>query len=352
MKPIIFKSVLITILLIVFSCNEPKTVVTNVVHPDGSITRKIEMRNDKNKFELSDLQVPFDSTWVIKDTVIIDEKRDTTWIKTAEKLFRNADEINKSYLADKGANREISRKAGFAKKFRWFNTEYRYCELINKKLSYGYPVKDFMNQEELTYFFSPEIINSDNLIGKDSLKYKALENEVSKKVENWTIKSIVSEWIGEFSGLTQGKTGPEMTRDSLKAREDAFVELFKFYEEKDNKFDSLWTNGIILSKFIGESNAVKYKTEADTALAIVTRNAFMNFKEYSVRIIMPGKMIGTNGFIDKTEVLLWPVKSDYFLTEPYEMWAESKVVNTWAWVVTGAFILFVIIGLIIRIFRK
>ncbi len=33
------------------SCDEPETVVTNIVHPDGSVTRKIEMRNSKNKFE-------------------------------------------------------------------------------------------------------------------------------------------------------------------------------------------------------------------------------------------------------------------------------------------------------------
>jgi len=94
------------------------------------------------------------------------------------------------------------------------------------------------------------------------------------------------------------------------------------------------------------------QTEADSALSIVERTVFVSFKEYSVRIVMPGKVIGTNGCIDKTETLLWSVKSDYFLTEPYEMWAESKVTNTWAWIVTGVFILFVIIGLIIRLFRK
>ncbi len=42
---------------------------------------------------------------------------------------------------------------------------------------------------------------------------------------------------------------------------------------------------------------------------------------------MPGKLIGTNGFIDSSQVLLWPVKSDYFITEQYEMWAESKIPN-------------------------
>jgi hypothetical protein len=67
---------------------------------------------------------------------------------------------------------------------------------------------------------------------------------------------------------------------------------------------------------------------------------------------MPGKVIGTNGFIDKTEILLWPVKSDYFMTEPYEMYAESKMSNKWAWIVSGLFLLFVISGLLIRIIRK
>jgi hypothetical protein len=46
------------------------------------------------------------------------------------------------------------------------------------------------------------------------------------------------------------------------------------------------------------------------------------------------------------------VKSDYFLTEPYEMWAESKIPNGWAWIVSGLFIVFVIAGVIFRIIKK
>ena len=75
MKRRVLKSVLLMVLLIVFSCDEPETIVTNIVHPDGSVTRKIEMRNNQNKFKLSDLQVPFDSTWIIKDTINISEKK-------------------------------------------------------------------------------------------------------------------------------------------------------------------------------------------------------------------------------------------------------------------------------------
>ena len=47
------------ILMMVMSCDEPETVVTNFVHPDGSVTRKIEMRSIKNNFKCRS-QVPFD----------------------------------------------------------------------------------------------------------------------------------------------------------------------------------------------------------------------------------------------------------------------------------------------------
>jgi hypothetical protein len=78
----------------------------------------------------------------------------------------------------------------------------------------------------------------------------------------------------------------------------------------------------------------------------------MDFKDYSIRIVMPGKLIGTNGFIDSTKTLLWPVKSDYFLTEQYEMWAESKIINSWAWITSGLFLAFVLTGVLVRLIKK
>lgn len=340
-------------LMLIISCNEPETVVTNYVHPDGSVTRKIEMRSIEGdvekRFKISDIQVPFDASWIVKDSCEVNEKGDTTWIKRAEKQFKNIDEINLAYKTDSGANKEISRHTGFNKKFKWFNTEFRFFERIDKKLSFGYPVKDFLNNEELLYFYSPENLRHDKESGPDSLKFRTLSDSVKHKTDKWTEKNLVSEWIGEFSKLIAGKTGNDMTMQSLKAREDEFV---KIVEKNDKQLDSLWKNGILLKEFIGETNALKYKTESDSALSIVTNNLFVNFSDYSVRTVMPGKLIGTNGFIDSSQVLLWPVKSDYFLTEPYEMWAESKIPNRWAWIVSGLFLVFVLTGVIMRVIKK
>jgi hypothetical protein len=339
--------------MLIVSCNEPETVVTDYVHPDGSVTRKIEMKSneaDVNKrFKISEIQVPFDSTWTVKDSVDIDKKGDSIWIRTAVKQFKNVDELNQAYKKDSSANKNVRRQAGFSKRFKWFNTEFRFSEIIDKQLSYGYPVKDFLNSEELLYFYSPENLKHDKETGPDSLKFRALADSIKHKTDLWSTKNIVSEWIGKFSDLTAGRTGKDMTRESLKARQDEFIQVV---ESNNAKFDSLWQNGIILKELIGEENAVKFKTEADSALGSVTKYFLVDFKDYSVRIVMPGKLIGTNGFIDSSHILLWPVKSDFFMTEPYEMWAESKTPNTWAWIVSGIFLAFVLTGVILRIIKK
>ncbi|NLJ43767.1 MAG: hypothetical protein GX431_08910 [Bacteroidales bacterium] len=178
--------------LFALSCNEPRTIVTNIVYKDGSIRRKIEMKSSENKFNVSDLQVPFDSTWTIKDSL-------------------------------------------------------------------------------------------------------------------------------EISG---------------------------------DDFDSLWTNGFIISELLGKENSLRFRMEADSAANIAVSRLLPTFSDYTVRAIMPGRLTGTNGFVDSAGIILWPVKSDYFLTEQYVMKAKSRVINIWAWIVSGLFLVFVFSGVVIREKRK
>jgi len=353
MKNRSLKLVVSLILMLIASCNEPDTVVTDFVHPDGAVTRRIFMKSIEGdaakRFKLSEIQLPLDSTWTVKDSCEVNEKGDTIWIRRAEKLFKSVNEINLAYKSDSSSNKEFSRHAEFKKKFKWFNTEFRFSEKIDRILSFGYPVKDFLNKEELQYFYSPEELKSSKENGPDSLKYKALSESVRQNSDKWTERNLVSEWIGEFSRLTAGKTNDDMSYKALKSREDEFVRII---EKNDKQLDSLWTNGILLREFIGDPNALKYKIEADSALSIVTKEIASDFKDYSVRIVMPGKLIGTNGFIDSSQVLLWPVKADYFMTEQYDMWAESKITNLWAWIASGLFLVFVLTGVIMRIIKK
>ena len=336
-------------LVMIVSCDEPETVVTNIIHQDGSITRKIEMRKSDNKFEITDIQVPLDSTWIISDSSEISLKGDTTWIKRAEKIFKNADELNLAYTSDTGCNSYLSRHAWFSKKFRWFNTIYSFSETVGKRFRYGYPVRDYLNDEEQLWFYSPYNSNQAKLAGPDSLKYKALSDSVERRKDEWLLKSIVSEWIGEFSEQIDREPDAVLWLDSLKKGEDRIV---KIVQTNDQDLDNLWQSGYILKEFIGESNALNYRTEADSALDIIEDRLFESFAGYSVRISMPGKLTSSNGFVDSSHILLWPVIDEYFLAEDYVMWAESRVPNIWAWIVSGIFVLFVGTGVLIRRNKK
>jgi hypothetical protein len=349
MEKRVVKLVFTFILVMLVSCEEPETVVTNIIHTDGSITRKIEMRKPDNKFVITDVQVPLDSTWIISDSCEISCKGDTTWVRRAEKTFRNVDELNFAYKSDTGCNSNLTRYAGFNKKFRWFNTIYSFSETIGKRFKYGYQAGDFLNKDELLWFHSPTEYNEARLNGPDSLKYKSFSDSVEKKKDEWFYRNVAAEWIGELSVRLARKPGSDLCWDSLKKKEDIIVNIIRTHGED---FDKLWQSGHILKEILGESNALKYRTEADSALEIVEGRLFDEFAQYSVRVLMPGELISSNGFVDSSKIPIWPVIDEYFFSEDYEMHAESRMPNPWAWFVSAVFVLFVLTGVIVRRIKR
>jgi hypothetical protein len=150
--------ILIMVLIVLsVSCDEPETTVTDFVRPDGSVLRRIEMKSKDKKMDKPSYQVPFDSTWKITDSLSVSAKNDTIWFRKAEKDFDNIAEINSSYLNDTTANGKFRIHAGFRKEFRWFNTKYRFSETIDKNILTGISIKEFLNEQELRYFYSPVI---------------------------------------------------------------------------------------------------------------------------------------------------------------------------------------------------
>jgi len=81
---------------------------------------------------------------------------------------------------------------------------------------------------------------------------------------------------------------------------------------------------------------------------------YFSTDNYDIEIRMPGNIIASSGYVntvpdsENSTGILWTVQGDYFLTQQYEMWAESQVNNYWAWIITALFILFVVTGFVIR----
>jgi hypothetical protein len=206
-----------------------------------------------------------------------------------------------------------------------------------------------LNKDELLWFYSPTEYNEARLSGQDSLKYKSFYDSLEKRKDEWFYKNVAAEWIGEFSDQLDQSPGEELYWDSLKRKEDIIVSIIQTH---GHDFDNLWQSGYILKELLGEANALKYRNEADTALAIVEDKLFEEFAQYSVRISMPGELISSNGFIDSSHITVWPVIDEYFFSEDYEMHAESRMPNPWAWFVSAVFVLFVLTGVVVRRIKK
>ncbi|MFN8240625.1 MAG: hypothetical protein U0X39_07715 [Bacteroidales bacterium] len=343
MKSRILKSVFVMFILLVYSCNEPETIVTDIVHPDGSVTRIIESRSGEDNIIFDTSPVPIDSTWTIKDTIEISNGKDTTWIRRAEKLFKDVNELNASYSEWKGLDNEVERSASFEKKFRWFHTVYVFSENFSRALEHGYPMDKFMNKEEISFYYLPDQVYKQMEAGKDSLAYGAMKDTISKREDAWIWRSLISEWIENYTALTSSIGGAGQDSSTLRSREEMAAHLMT------GKGDSA-----AIAYLVGPGNFEKYKKEIDSTNKIVEKrfNVAMEFSKYTVRMKMPGEIISTNGYPAETGELVWPARSEFFLTTDHSMVAESKVVNYWAWVISGIFIVFVVTGILLRIFRK
>ena len=334
-------------LLFLFSCGGYETQVINTIHSDGSVTRKVIVKNKKNDFSFDKFKVPVDSTWQSKITYEISAEEDTVWIYTALKEFKSAEAINLAYRADSGTNRDLPRTAFFTKSFRWFTTVYRFTEKVDKTLTIDCPMSDFFSEKEAEFMYMPDFVQEDLKTGSDSLAYTALADSADSKSEFWLTTSLVKQWTQLLDGLLENNPGVDSTMQVLREHEDQLARQITFLDADDDS---------ILIATVGERFFNEHKTEIDSANSLLEKvsGPFWDVESYDMETRMPGKLISTNGYIqsvnDSTDIqsVSWTVKGEFFLTQPFEMWAESKVTNYWAWVVSGLFILFVIAGFVIK----
>jgi hypothetical protein len=91
---------------------------------------------------------------------------------------------------------------------------------------------------------------------------------------------------------------------------------------------------------LGEKICSRFSPELDTAQNVVMErlNPSIFFEDYTLQIVMPAKVIKTNGYLISGGELAWPVTGDHFLTSDYIMFAEARIINYWAIILTLIFL--------------
>jgi len=331
--------VVLSVILISGSCGRPDLLVINDINTDGSVNRRLIMTYDKDDFDLKDMQVPADSTWVLNKTFEVSEKGDTLWTLTAERHFASVDELNNTYNDDTGSNDHLLRWAEFSKKFRWFNTVYYYSENVGKVIE-AYPPEDFLDQEYLNLFYMPEKIFNDYRYGEDSLKYKAMIDSLEDKKDEWVGRCIVKAAIIELDSLLLKTGDKSIDINLIKGKEEELGDIILGDVDVEVAIDSLFGKGYYTNnKILIDSSLKNLENKIDMAMRVET---------YLTQTKMPGELVGTNGYIDTDGAIIWELNSEVIFAKDYSMWAQSTVSNLWAWIVSALFVIFVVISIVFR----
>jgi len=340
MKKKIFSFNLILLFTFLLSCGGPDALVINTVHADGSVTRKVILTFDKDEFDLYDCQVPIDSTWAIEKILEISDEGDSTWTLTAVRDYANVDLLNSDYEDYGGSNERMNRWVVFERRFKWFNTIYRFSENIEKAIN-GIPPEQYFTVDELHLFYMPDDLLDEKKKGADSLMIEELED----KFDGWLGESLVKATLQEIGSVADKIPGSEIDVEYLNTKSSELSNLI--LEDNLNEYE-------VIDSVFGKGYYEKHQVVIDSALAVVEDQFDVagDADKYLVQTMMPGELLSTNGYIDNDGNILWKVDGDCFLSSDYIMWAESKITNWWAWIVSVLFLLFVATGFIFRVKKK
>jgi len=367
------------VLLVILASGCLEYTVTTRVLPDGSIERTLLVKGDSANILKGSLPVPVDSTWEISAGYEEKSGSDSThkrqFIYRATKVFRNSAELNKELNPVSEEKVQIRREVKVEKKFRWFNTFYTYAETYKQTFPFDRrPVDEFLNDAELELafaddkelYYSPEsdslMIITDTIARpalsiKDSIRMKELKESVEKKLYKWVSINVYEEYFDVLK-VALDKSRILKPRAAEKTRDHLFTYFDSCYLDLDGFFDFKDQNdlGLLLlsSQYYHTDTAVLYHAN---------RNGFDDFDKkmdnilpvfgdsYMNLTIMPGIIISSNSTEINGNTASWDVKSDRFYAKDYTLLVESKKINKGLSIVSGAVVIFLLIGLIVGLMR-
>ncbi len=329
---------LLCITIIIFSgCRDIE--VTTKVNLDGSFTRTIKITGDSADVFKPDLPYPIDASW--EKTVIKDTTDQGDYILTYIKTYKKSEQVNSEMSQDTGWRKGLERNLTIDKSFGFFYSYLTFRETY--KATMPFEKLDFPNKltpKEMIYLSESKI----PITKSDSIQNK----QVWEKFVGFLVEAIANQIISTLEDGIKKLNDPRLKPESVELYRDSIEhKLYDYYEDMDVyiNFYRDWT---------GNESAEKLKTlepplfeELDEKVSFVLNAIFMD--SYSQTVEMPGLITETNAKSVTGNKVSWGVNGDKFLFEDYEMKAESRVVNRWAFVVSGVLLLLVLILMFLKI---
>lgn len=368
------KFLAIIISIIAGSCIEYYKVSTKI-NPDGSLTRTIQVVSDSNSFFEGNLKVPADSSlWKISGKWIHMVPGDTSSEKkyeyTATRHFNNVAELNDFLKIDSDTTKEVETKVEFRKKFRWFYTFIIFSETYLKEMPFNHAeIDEYMSEGEYSFFYDDEYTynrENDSLIHiadltvipelspDDSIRVEELEEEIMLKFSDWFVRNVFEEYTDLVLNATK-ESMPEKHKVLIDNKEELYKkfdlkELILFESKDDDTPMSIVADFLELSEdSIKKLNPpvfdLFYKKLDNT-----NEHGLNNFTVKNM-FEMPGDLINTNADSISMNKSYWNYNTLRSYAKDYTLYSEVRIINKWAFVISGIVII-VLLGFLIKVYLR
>ena len=326
---------MVMLIMALSACRE--ITVKTTVNRDGSFTRTITVAGDSAEAFKKELPCFVDASWTMTS------KKDTAgkgrFIVTYVKHFNNSEELKAETGRDTSWLRELKHTTDIRKKSGFFYSYIEYREIYAAANPFtALPYKDHITPEELLWLTRRHAIQGPS----DSIKSKKAEERMMLYlVESAAteVEQILSGAIRKLNdpGLNTEKVGGFHNRIRTAISDGAIKDAGVFIDSL-----RLWTGNSAVDKLKDIQPPLFREFNRKTK---VLENLF-TLEEYHAQTELPGLITGTNSTVLNGNRVSWDVFPMAFLLEDYTMVAESRVINVWAFILSGL-VLLGLIGLLV-----
>ena len=317
---------------------------TTEIKPNGDLIKTVVLEGDSTEILETFIPMIKNETWEREWLAGEDDKSKLVLTKT---FTNDRDALADLNPADSAPTLRIV--PDLKKQFRWFFTYFKYKETILatnpfNKLDW----RDYLTPDEIGLAVMDEDERE-----KDP-RYNAEEyKSVEKRFEEYLLNSAFEEFYGLFVKALSQTQNITLTADHLSRQKSIIFKTAVDSDQNDTVEDLI---NIFCAALESEDPKTIYAQNTDLLNWFDLKleyfsNAFDDNLRFTIR--MPGLLLDSNSNEIQGNNLSWNIDGfdDTFLTD-YEMTAESRIVNNWAFVVTGVLLAILVFLLVYLIWKK
>ena len=327
------------ITIIVFSsCREIN--ISTIVNKDGSFTRIVTITGDSSDVFKPNLPYPVDNSWEMKfqkDT--IDSEN---YVLTYTKNFNNSTLLNQEFNEDTSWRKKLNRNINVERKLGFFYSYVVYKETIGAANPFNLlDYKDYISKEDMLWLTRKKLA----LNSSDSSKIEQADDMELKyllEVITYEVVAVLKKSIEQLNSPVIDFNQVDNYRDSIALKVDDWD-----FNSSTDFVDYLaeWTNNSNIYKLKTVNSALFENLDND----IQFLEDIFDMEDYKVTVELPGIITETNSLSTKGNQVVWNVNASSILFEDYNMIVESRVINSWMFVIAGVILLLFIVLVIFKL---